>query len=1117
MTMYSGQCTQLYIRGNTLKMTNTNKSGLYEIGLRRVAMFFCLAMLLTGVLFGAEKKARKVVRIPSTNFNRLMMVDENRDPVSGYAFDYIQTIGTYARWDIEYVPCDNFSDCVKKLLAGEVDLFYDISYTPERAEMILFPDEPMGNEYYYLYSADNNTSIIPGEYSSMNGKSVGVTSGTMQIGLLKEWCQKKNIDLKFVEYKAIPDKEADLLEGKIDLDLEVSMLAKRNLSAVEKIGSSAYYLVANKNRPDLIEDINFSLDNMLKNDIYYLTRLEERYFSDTVLSYNLTVEEKNWIAEHKVLRVGFFDKYLPFSTKDEKGQPVGASVEAIKAIIKNLKLKEQMTVEFICYDSQKDGYKAVENGEIDLMFPAYVSNMVKKDYRIMGGKILATLACDLVYQDNHWDGNLKRIGVNKNNLMQYYYSRDSYPESKIVLYDSTHGCLDGVLDRTSDVTFLNGLRSEALLRSSKYNSLRSVRVKNDFSFRMAFAEDNIGLMLLMNRGLTMLDSDFVNKASYSYVGQMYTYSIRDILEEHIQLAILTVAILVALTVALVGYQINNRRLAGINSKLREHSYIIEKQRAQEVELRGQLEKNQKELEDALQKAHAANRAKTTFLSNMSHDIRTPMNAIIGFTGLAASHINDTERVKDYLTTIARSSEHLLSLINDILDMSRIESGKMCLTEKVESLADILHAIRDIVYADMKAKQHDFHIEAVDVRNELVYCDKLRLNQVLLNLLSNAIKFTRPGGMISLQIAQKPCAQAEHGVFEFRVKDNGIGMSEEFAKTIFDSFTREENSTVSGIQGTGLGMAITKNIVDMMGGTISVSSSKGNGTEFVVQLDFKLAETTTFLSPIPELIGLRSLVLEDDADACQGIADMLNEVGMRSEGCFSGKEAISRSEEALRGGEYFKVYVLDWQAPDVGGLETVRHIRKLAGQDAFIIILTASDWADIENEAKEAGVTKFVMKPLFSSDMQRVLLKLCGNANSNSSGNEEQVISLKGKKVLMVDDSKLNLKIGVLLLQEQGMIVDTAANGQIAVDMIKEKGVDAYDFVIMDIQMPVMDGHEATSFIRKLPGGDKLKIIAFSANAFEEDMEKSLKAGMDGHIAKPLKINELLNELRRFLG
>ena len=1098
-------------------MTNHQFWRSFEIPFHRAVALCCATLfLLTGTLSGAEKAPRKVVRVAYQEFNRQMMVDEHNIPVSGYAYDYIQTIGTYAGWDVKFIPCSSFFDSVRLLRAGRVDLIYEISYPEERAREMLFPNEPMGYEYYYLYASDKNDTITPGDYKSMEGKKVGITSGTILADLLKQWCRKKNVNLKFVEYEEIAKKEADLYAGKIDLDLELSMLAKRNLSAIEKVGSSAYYLVASKKRPDLIADINAAMERVLNNDLYYFSRLQERYFSDTVLSRNLTLEEKSWLADHQVLRVGFLNDYLPLCATDEKGNPIGAGIDAINAIVKRLKLANKLKVEFIRFDNQMDGYRAVESGRIDLILPAYISNSVKHDYRLIGGKTMVTLASDLAYLKRFRDGRDKRIGVNRNNLMQYYYSKDTYPGSRIVFFDDIHGCIDGLLDGKADGTFLNGLRAEALLKPGKYHSIRTVRAKHDVQLRMAFAEDNIGLMLLMDRGLTTLDPDFIHKASYSYVGRIYTFSIMDFLREHIMPVLITVAILVALVVALVGYRISNLRLTGINRELREYSETIEKQREQEFELRRQLEKKQNELEDALQMAQAASRAKTAFLSNMSHDIRTPMNAIIGFTGLAASHIDEPERVQDYLTTIARSSEHLLSLINDVLDMSRIESGKMALNEKVESLADILHTLRDIVHADIRAKQHNFFIDTVDVRNELVYCDKMRLNQVLLNLISNAIKYTPPGGTISLRITQKSVTDAGYGAFEFRCKDNGIGMSEEFAKTIFDPFTREENTTVSGIQGTGLGMAITKNIVDMMGGRISVTSKKGEGTEFVVSVDFRLADKKPAAPAIPELKGLRSLVVDDDINACQSIADMLRDVGMRSEWCVSGKEAVVRAEESLRHGDRFKVYVVDWLMPDMNGIETVRRIRRAVGEDASIIILTAYDWSDIEKEAREAGVTGFVSKPLFPSDLQRVLLESCGKPAPDRADREEKGLSFKGKKVLLVDDSKLNLRVGVLLLQEQGMIVDTAPNGQSAIDMIREKGADAYDFVLMDVLMPVLNGYEATAIIRKLPGGDKLKIIAFSANAFEEDREKSLAAGMDGHIAKPLKIAELLNELKRFV-
>ena len=561
--------------------------------------------------------------------------------------------------------------------------------------------------------------------------------------------------------------------------------------------------------------------------------------------------------------------------------------------------------------------------------------------------------------------------------------------------------------------------------------------------------------------------------------------------------------------SLIGARMSNRKLAEINRELKEYSETIEKQRHE-------LEKKQDELEDALHMAQVANQAKTSFLNNMSHDIRTPMNAIIGFTGLAESHIDDKERVQEYLSIISRSSDHLLSLINDVLDMSRIESGKMTLNEKEESLADILNGIREIVQANVKAKQHTFTVDTVDVRNEYVYCDRLRLNQALLNLISNSIKYTHPGGMLSLRIIQKTAADAENrATFEFRCKDNGIGMSEDFVRTIFDPFTRDD-SNVAGIQGTGLGMAITKNIVEMMGGRISVVSKKGEGSEFIVTVDFRIADRKISDPAIPELKGMRCLIVNEDATACQNIADMLREVGMNGEWCGSGKEAVARVEETIQKGDRFKVYVIDRQIPDGNGLETVRGIRKLAGDDKSILLLTAYDWTDIEKEAREAGVSGFISRPLFPSGVRKALLQACGKTSPDQKNKEEQFYSLKGKKILMVDDNELNLRIGSLQLQRQGVTVETALNGQTAVNIIRENGADAYDLVLMDVQMPGMDGYETTSVIRKLPDGNKLKILAFSANAFDEDKERSLKAGMDGHIAKPLKVNELLNELKRFV-
>lgn len=555
--------------------------------------------------------------------------------------------------------------------------------------------------------------------------------------------------------------------------------------------------------------------------------------------------------------------------------------------------------------------------------------------------------------------------------------------------------------------------------------------------------------------------------------------------------------------------------AGIRS---ERGSIVLGIRSVDKEIRNEMEQRGL-LKDALMQANRASKAKSVFLSNMSHDIRTPMNAIVGFTSLAMKHIDNRERMEEYLKKIMTSGNHLLSLINDVLDMSRIESGKIRLDEKACSLPEILHSICNIVQADVHAKQLELHIDTLDIRNEDIYCDKLRLNQVLLNLLGNAVKYTGAGGAINMRITEKAGAPDGFAQYEFSIKDNGVGMSDEFVEHIFEPFEREKNSTTSGIQGTGLGMAITKNIVDMMNGTIEVESELGVGSTFTVSFVFRTRKDEKEEQAIPELKNCRALVVDDDFNTCDSVSYMLGQIGLRAEWTLSGKEAVLRTKQASMRKDGYLVYIIDWLLPDMNGIEVTRRVRQVMGDNVPVIVLTAYDWSEIEEEAKEAGVTAFCSKPLFMSELRKCLRTVIGAEEQVEEEKEGGAVQFKAGRILLAEDNELNQEIAVEILGGAGFTTEVAENGKIALEMLQRSDPGYYQLVLMDVQMPVMSGYEAVREIRQLENQRlaDIPVIAMTANAFEEDKQEALRNGMDGHIAKPINIELLFTTLNKVLA
>lgn len=519
-----------------------------------------------------------------------------------------------------------------------------------------------------------------------------------------------------------------------------------------------------------------------------------------------------------------------------------------------------------------------------------------------------------------------------------------------------------------------------------------------------------------------------------------------------------------------------------------------------------------ELKEARETALQATRAKSEFLSNMSHDIRTPMNAIVGMTAIAMTNIDDKSKVQNCLKKITLSSKHLLGLINDVLDMSKIESGKMTLNMEMISLKLVMENIVNIVQPQIKSKKQNLSVDIRNIITEDVYCDSVRLNQVLLNFLSNAIKFTRDGGTIQISLYEEPSQMGDNYVtVHIKVKDNGIGMTEEFQKTMFNAFTREDNKRVHKTEGTGLGMAITKYIVDAMKGTIDVNSKQGEGTEFHVTMDLEKALVQEEDMVLPEW---HMLVVDDDEQSCESAIDSLKNIGINAEYVLDGETAIELVRKRYEERNGFEIVLLDWKLPGIDGIETARRIHKQGGGDIPLLLISAYDWSEIEQEAREAGISGFISKPLFKSTLYYGLKQFVDmDEEQTETDADEKNIELVGKKILLAEDNELNWEIADTLLTERGLELDWAENGRICVEKFEQSPVGYYDAILMDIRMPVMTGYEAAVAIRALEREDAdLPIIAMTADAFVEDIQKCMDSGMNAHVAKPIDVSEIERKL-----
>ena len=949
------------------KMKNFGTSETMQTLMRKsVCAMLCLLLLLSAVLpvkAAAETAPAKVVRVGS--FEDTFNYCNEKGARKGYGYELLQTLSGYTGWQFEYVTCD-WSDCFEKLKNGEIDIMGDISYTEDRAEEMLFSDEPMGEEKYYLYADLSRADISASDYKTLNGKKIGVLMGTEPEVMLTEWEEKHGIKTEHVNISNNEDVKQKLANHEIDcfVSLEESFWAELGISTITRVGKSGIYYALNKDRPDLKEELDNAMRALDEAAPFYTADLYKRYFSLDYIPI-LTGEEKAWLKGHGAIRMGFLTSDRGVSTYDPAtGEITGTITDYIQFAADCLG-NQELEFQLVGYDDKEAELNALKSGEIDMIFHFDQSPNLAEEYRVACTNTTWTSNMMAVTNQQHFNENkANRIAVPQNKISLTRYLAFYYPQWEIVDCDTQEDAIKLVKDGQADC-FITGVSSEA--KYSKNHGFYSVLLPNPAKSCFAVNSGNRSLLSILNKTIKAMPANMLTSSLAMYKSSARKVTLSEFIKDNFFMVLLVSSIAVAAILLTILKLLRKARKAEAAARKAAND-------TQELNAKLQI---------AVENAESANHAKSTFLFNMSHDIRTPMNAIIGYADLASRHSDDPAKLKNYMENIQVCGQNLLMLLNNVLDLARIENDK---TEMEYSVSDVDKDFRNCIA--MFRNQADSKGQTLTVTTHLlhpyVYVDIPHLTEVCTNLVSNAVKYTGAGGTIRCDVTQKPGEKEGWCDTVVTVADNGIGMSQEFQKHIFEPFERERTSTISKVEGSGIGMGIVKKLVGLMGGTVAVESKIGVGSKFTVTIPCRIAS-------------------EDETQA---------------------KREINPSDQKC----------------------------------------------------------------------------LCGT------------------RILLTEDNDLNAEIATELLQEEGCTVDRAKDGVECVDMLEKAANGTYQLILMDIQMPVMNGYDAARKIRRLDDPQKanIPIIAMTANAFTEDKQAALDAGMNDHIAKPINMNVLVPTLRKYL-
>ena len=949
------------------KMKNFGTSETMQTLMRKsVCALLSLLLLLSAVLpvkAAAETAPVKIVRIGS--FENTFNYCNEKGARKGYGYELLQTLSGYTGWQFEYVTCD-WSDCFEKLKNGEIDIMGDISYTEDRAEEMLFSDEPMGEEKYYLYADLSRADISASDYKTLNGKKIGVLMGTEPEVMLTEWEEKHDLKTQHVNVSNNEDVKQKLANHEIDcfVSLEESFWAELGISTITRVGKSGIYYALNKDRPDLKEELDNAMRALDEAAPFYTADLYKRYFSLDYIPI-LTGEEKAWLRGHGAIRMGFLTSDRGVSTYDPAtGEITGTITDYIQFAADCLG-NQELEFQLVGYDDKEAELNALKSGEIDMIFHFDQSPNLAEEYRVARTNTTWTANMMVVTNQQLFTENkVNRVAVPQNKISLTRYIAFYYPQWEIVDCDTQEDAIKLVKDGQADC-FVTGVSSEE--KYSKNHGFYSVPLPNPANSCFAVKSGNRSLLSILNKTIKAMPTNMLTGSLAMYKSSSRKVTLSDFIKDNFFMVLLVSSIAVAVILLMILKLLRKARKAEAAAKKAAND-------TQELNAKLQV---------AVEKAESANHAKSTFLFNMSHDIRTPMNAIIGYADLASRHSDDPAKLKKYMENIQVCGQNLLMLLNNVLDLARIENDK---TEMEYSVSDIDKDFRNCIamFRNLADSKGQTLMVTTQLLHPYIYADIPHLTEVCTNLVSNAVKYTGAGGTIRCDVTQKPGEKEGWCDMVITVADNGIGMSQEFQKHIFEPFERERTSTVSKVEGSGIGMGIVKKLVGLMGGTVAVESKIGVGSKFTVTIPCRIAS-------------------EDETQA---------------------KRETNPSDQKC----------------------------------------------------------------------------LCGT------------------RILLTEDNDLNAEIATELLQEEGCTVDRAKDGVECVDMLEKAANGTYQLILMDIQMPVMNGYDAAKKIRRMEDPQKanIPIIAMTANAFSEDKQAALDAGMNDHIAKPINMNVLVPTLRKYL-